>query len=574
MFFTLLRYDPWFRGLRWILPASIALAYYFVSVGRFSQYDSGLAKLEIWTLVWLGASFVLLPVGYDLRRLWWTEHDLSLPVSGRSRAATRLAAVLLCGWAPFLFPAAAVALFASGEAGVAESLAGVFAGGAVVCLWLVGMLAASGRTAGPARFPRWPMLASALALACALQFVSAAPLAIGAAAVALGVAATWLWGMPTAPVLSIAAQREARRDGASRSGSQVLHRWLLRRVLGNGQAIVALGTVGVGATTVAVLFDPDSTKLLLCAAFAAQALGFHQASLQTLRYTDALPISRDRLLPYFFLPIPVVLAAGSVIVAIAPFEYLDLRRNVDVYSQALHVPPEAWRFARAGDTPVVELANGAVVRPRVYTVVPGIGTYNPYDVPEDAPVPVWAHQISRALRDVHQLEIAPELLEREHLQVGSTSVYLHLDIAASGGAAHGPPGTRASAILWLWLAWFAAVVTDPRPLVPPASRREWWTGLPLRWGKLSPSILLAAAVFWVIGIGWVHGYDVSRAVGARAWAWLDAVLPQTAAGAITLIVALVALAGLYSRWKLRRIEVPARPSPGWGRPLYDEHPTT
>ncbi|WP_145061669.1 hypothetical protein [Engelhardtia mirabilis] len=307
--------------------------------------------------------------------------------------------------------------------------------------------------------------------------------------------------------------------------------------------------------------------------------------LSPLHGLHALPISRDRMLPFLMLPSLIAVALGTGVRGLffpTPFLSYDVlaasvqldngieRANgVEEEEYRLHVevPPRAWALGLDPRDGGVTAPWGETCEPLRHRLFWGVSSfvYNPYDVAPDNTVRFLSWQLSRALRDVHGLELsADEVLARYLSECNPGDSIGEESWRIPKGAPWGPLPDRDhnrtggwflfGVLLWFGACWFA--LRDPRPLAStcPRWRRRLRTyGL----GTLAISALIAISSLAL------SDRTALLVLGARIHRWLDGALASSPIAWTALLLGLVLACLALLRRRLRRIEVPRRPKTGF-----------
>jgi hypothetical protein len=238
-------------------------------------------------------------------------------------------------------------------------------------------------------------------------------------------------------------------------------------------------------------------------------------------------------------------------------------------SFVMAVPFSHWRMSFDGTTPQTRVGQ-ELIQPPLYRPVAAfsIGVYNPYAVNLPTSAEAAAHQLSRAVREVHGGEILPEELRARYLSQSPASGQAFVDSARLLRDYPSLRPTRESATLrWLGLGmlWFLvllAALGHPGPPSTPALRR--WRIIA---GWTAAGVLFLPAIL-VLGVSSV---DVAFFPGPSLF--LKVVLERSAAlvghrlnGPFGWLVVAFVYASAYfvHEARFQRIEVPKRLVQRWG----------
>lgn len=501
------------------------------------------------------------------------EFRLSLPVPLASLLGARIAALVFAGWLPLLANVSVLAIFLRHPD--TRSFLTVRSFNAAAG-WLVFVLVLHA-----VAVERRRLTARELA-ACILVGLSALAAAAAIGTWVLGPAFFILAGLlglrvarclpPRLPLVedTLVSREPARSEAAGPIPGSVVRRVLLRAMVWRWTTLVfvPLCALIIALSRVAREGPGQYLAILYLALLTNRAL-------QGLLETAHLPLSRRRIFAYAvgpsLLAVVVGLVGGELLAAgfgspgeSVAFEY----RHGEDGGFVMAVPFSHWRVSFDGTTPETRVGQ-ELIQPPLYRPVAGlsIGAYNPYAVNLATSAEAAAHQLSRAVREVHGGEILPEELRARYLSHSPASGRAFVDSAQllrdypSLRPAHGPAALR-----WLVLGilWFLALLPALGHAAPPATPalRRWriaagWT---------------AAGVLFLLAI-LVLGVSSVDAAFPGPILFLKVVLERSAAlvghrldGPLGWLVVAFVYASAYfiHQARFQRIEVPKRLVQRWG----------
>ena len=424
------------------LTLGAALAAWTVSLaGHASSYLAGLS-LPIYLVLFMRV----------MPHQRATFFEAALPVAARDLFAARFLAIESMVW----FPALAATITLALRGYQARTVA---APPAVAMFLTVAVLAIlSVRVTQFASSP-WltmtcPVLV-AVAAVPALEFSNTLLLTAGSLAVACAIGAyAWRSIPPAFQSAPEKAVQERRKQGTA---APVTPWWPVLRSLFPWQSLLFIPISVVWAASNDWLFAP----LYLMIAYSQTRV--------TLRWTQALPLSRRALVLAATVPSLIVLACGAEVglltgsalgkgdlVRMGDPQHVRATGTLDV-----DVNHAFWKLAPGGRIPVIEAPWGEKFQPPALRV-PGLTFYNPYATAQSSSYEFGDWQFARATRDVYGRAMTPrELAERKYGKLRAATQTPRMQILTVAAFV-------AMALGWAWvlelLSWY------PLMLIPAWAR--------------------------------------------------------------------------------------------------------
>lgn len=487
MILALLRKDPAVRALRWGVPVAVLSAVLFAWVSADFPTPETLSGVPKYVL-----RAQLLPIvagwiiGLSLVRPWLraTELHLSLPIPGSVLVRARLLALAAYTAAPAIAFLAVLAVLA-GPQPLAKDAALLITNLASALLLALALV----QSIHPARatVPAGPALAGAVILGMlALGLAVTAPSILLAGLLLAAAIAVAKWTEIRVPkALSLVPAVQQSTEDAPAKGSApraVLTRLLLMRFL----------EVDVFVAVLVVWWLMERSSWIqwpsLLVIVPLSLWGPMKSRLASAAWLDPLPVSRRLLFAAVALPgllaLTLGIVGGELLGSPPTAETVDFklecpgtRTDPSEFrcNRQVQVPRGYWRLSRLDTPPAVGSPWGETVRPPLHHLM-SVGPwalYNPYAVGGGSSLEFVALQLSRAVRDVHGLQVPAEEIGRRYLRrawdgtVGLVGDGFTLtDDVAPVRPAHGSsfaPAWLTGALVWFWVGAVALRAGTPSP---------------------------------------------------------------------------------------------------------------